>query len=537
MCDIIVGLNTYERNLDMKFLKLIALILAMVLALSFVACNDSITAEDETTVTEETTDKTTDETTDGTADETTDETTEETTEYLGETEVREDYVSFCSYTNDIVGSKVLKKTASCAMSFTIPDGQLTALSIRIRALTTQADTTLVVNLYKFTGDYDESVAAEPIRSDKVGTIFQTYTMKFEDGEVGKGDYLVVLSNESQDSSESTLLGTVWSKGDMPEEYAPYNLICYMNGSPTKAGQRALYGGFTIEHSVPKQEEETSDIVTEKDPEDVAKVIILSGQSNGVGTSSTAYLYQKLGANEYKKYSDGFENIKILYYSELLDASHVIQHTQHSDTFVNVKVGQGVTANMFGPELGLAAYLSETYPDETFYIIKYAAGGATIHDHFNPIDDGSYGECFVKLDQNIEKGLALLEAEGLTPKIVGMLWMQGESDANLASQAYGYYELETALIAHIREKFADHASVRGIAFIDAAITDSGMWSNFLALNYSKVLVSRDSHLNYFIDTNDYGLTTMFENNDFAHYDSESMLLLGRLFGETLSKAID
>jgi len=116
-------------------------------------------------------------------------------------------------------------------------------------------------------------------------------------------------------------------------------------------------------------------------------------------------------------------------------------------------------------------------------------------------------------------------------------MQGESDSNLASQAYNYYELETALIAHIREKYADHASVRGIAFIDAAISNSGMWSNYLALNYSKILISRDSHLNYYIDTNAHGMTTLEENNDYAHYDSMSMLLLGQLFGQTLSQAID
>jgi hypothetical protein len=422
------------------------------------------------------------------------------------------------------------------MSFTVPDGQLTSLSIRLRGEMTLKETTLVVTMYKFTGDYDESVAAESIRTDKVGTIFQTYTMTFEDGEIGKGDYLIVLTNESEDTSESVLFGTVWSKGAMPDEYRPYNFVCYMNGSAKKAGQIALYGGFTIEHSVPKQDS-TSEVVTEKDPENVAKVIILSGQSNGVGSASNAYLYQKLGSAAYKKYSDGFENVKIFFSSDTYDANRVLVHCQHSDTFVNVRVGQGVVSNMFGPELGLAAYLSETYPDETFYIIKYATGGASLSISFDPTDDGSYGECLVKLDDHIQKGLSLLEAEGLTPKIVAMLWMQGEGDANLASHAYEYYNLQTSLIAHIREKYANHASVRGIAFIDAAISDSGMWSNYMALNYSKVLVSRDSHLNYFVDTTKHGLTTMFENNDYAHYDSESMILLGRLFGETLSKAID
>ena len=517
----------------MKLLKLIALALSIVLAFTFVACNDSDTSGEETTASDETTA----ETTDASADETTEETTEEMTEYQGETEIREDYVSFCSYTNDIVGTKTLKKDASCAMSFTVPSGHLTSLSIRFRGETTQAQTSFLVEIFNFTGDYDESVAAEPIRSENVGTIFQTFTMTFEEGELGKGNYLVVVTNSSADTAESTLLGTVWNRGAIPEEYEQYNLICYANGNPTKAGQRALYGGFTIEHAVPKQEEDTSEIVTEKDPEDTAKVIILSGQSNAVGTSTNAFLYQKVGSAEYTKYSQGFDNVKILYVNEFLNSSYTIVPGQKTTDFVVAKVGQGVQANMFGPELGLAKYLSETYPDETFYIIKYAAGGATMFDHYNATTEGAHNECLGKLDDTVESGLALLEAQGLNPKIVAMLWMQGESDANTAAQAYNYYELETALIAHIRNKFADYASVRGIAFIDAAISNSGMWSNFSALNYSKVLVAKDSHLNYYIDTNAHGLTTLYENNDFAHYDSLSMIKLGELFGQAVSAVID
>ena len=532
----------------MKFFKIIALALAIAAVFALVSCNGTENNANESTneTTGETTNITTSETTDVTTEETTEskiettvtteETTEETEEETIETELSEDYVSFCSYKNDTIGTKSLSGSASCAMSFTVPNGYITELSLRFIAGDSYKETNFVISLYHFSGDFNESIATEPIRSEKVGTIFQSYTLEFEDGELGEGDYLVVVTSESEDGSEDLLLGGGWNKKSLPEEYSDYNFIYYNNGKPTKS--RALYGGFNIVHDVPKKPDAPADdIVTEKDPEDVAKVIILSGQSNAVGTSVYYSLQQKLGKDEYSKYSAGFPNVKILFYNECLNANYQMVYAHHSDSFVNAKAGQGVNITMFGPELGLAAYLSETYPDETFYIIKYAGGGATLYDHYNPTTEGKSNECLLKLDQTIEKGLKLLEDQGLTPKIVAMLWMQGESDANLASHAYNYYELETALIAHVREKYADYASVRGIAFIDAAISNSGMWSNYLALNYSKILVSRDSHLNYFIDTNAHELTTLEENNDYAHYDSTSMLLLGQLFGQMLSQAID
>ncbi len=519
----------------MRFFKIIALVLALATLFACVSCDSSSNKHDETTVdsTNETTVETTEDTTETTAEETIEPVEEETFE----TELREDYASFCSYKVDSPSFKPLSESSSCAMSFTVPNGYVTELALRLVAGDKYVETNFVISIYNFTGDFKETVATEPIRSEKVGTIFQTYTFTFEEGELGEGDYLVVVTSEAGDGSDSLIVGSSWSKKALPEEYADYNFIFYDNGKPTKS--RALYGGFNIVHEVRKEVDDTpEDIVTEKDPEDVAKVIILSGQSNAVGTTVNYLLKQNIGDTEYSKYASGISNVKILFYNECLDANGKVVFAQKSASFVDVKPGQGVNPTMFGPELGLAAYLSETYPDETFYIIKCATGGATLYGHYNPTTEGTdSNECLITLDQQIENGLKLLEDEGLTPKIVGMLWMQGESDANLASQAYNYYELETALIAHVREKYSDYASVRGIAFIDAAIANSGMWSNYLALNYSKILVSRDSLLNYFIDTNDYDLTTLNENNDFAHYDSTSMLLLGRLFGQTLSEAID
>ena len=85
--------------------------------------------------------------------------------------------------------------------------------------------------------------------------------------------------------------------------------------------------------------------------------------------------------------------------------------------------------------------------------------------------------------------------------------------------------------------ATFAASNGIAFIDAAISNSGFWASSFMVNYCKLKYSQESPLNYYIETNAHGMTTLYENNDLAHYDSNSMLLLGRLYGQMISKVID
>ena len=100
----------------------------------------------------------------------------------------------------------------------------------------------------------------------------------------------------------------------------------------------------------------------------AVVILLGGQSNASGCSLDEYLERNVSAEKYAEYRNGYDNVYINYLSGL--------HT--SGEFVKCATLQGEIEGGFGPELGLAEKLSETYPDTTFFIIKFAWGGTDLH---------------------------------------------------------------------------------------------------------------------------------------------------------------
>ena len=463
-------------------------------------------------------------------------TTVEETEPV-ETELGEDIVSFIDYTRaSSRGLHNLKTGGDMAISFTIPEGQLKSIYLTLTDKNGYNDVSYEINVYAFNGKYDESVATEPLCNQVVTSSMRTVEIAFEDGEMGPGSYLVVASyyedeNTPEDAYCSIIRDIFWNNKTEPEGYKDYVLRSYIDGDVTK--KMAFCGGFKIEHNVVKTEPMDEPIL-EKDPDNTVKVILLSGQSNATGATSVGKLRENLSEEEYQKYADGFDNVQIMYVNGT--SSGGLRETNPSNGFVPVKVGQGYSTGTFGPELGLAAYLSETYPDETFYIIKYAIGGTGLQAHFNPFDT-TKSVCLDRLIEVVYEGLFELEDMGLDPRIVSFLWMQGESDANTLYNANYYYELEKALIETIRDEFSFYASVRGISFIDAAISNSGFWASWFFVNDIKYRISKESCLNYFIDTNDYGFTVDQDNEDLAHYDSLPMLLLGELFGEKVSEFID
>lgn len=532
----------------MKSIKLLSLALAILLSLSLFACDsanvsetsditDSVITDTETAskAQSETQAQETEEASTAAVTETETE-TEIVTEYV-EKEAAEDFVSFSNNTTSFTAEKKLSGNASYATSFTIPDGYMTSLSLFLETNKVPTKTQLVIRIYKFDGNYESSVQERPLRTEYVDSVIKTYTIWFGRNKMPAGDYLVELSStaETEEDADAIRVGTVWLPNTLPEEYEQYDIKPYVNGKATKKGN-ALLGGFTYMHDVPVKED-LYETVTEKDPENTAKVIVLSGQSNAVGSSYSSFLLKNAGQEEYDKYKAGFPNVKILY-SCTATGHEGLAPNNKSDEFVPVKLGQGYNLSTFGPEVGLASYLSEAYPDETFYIIKHAIGGASMTGFWNlTVDNPDSLRGLNLLKEEIDLGLSLLEDEGLDPKIVAFLWMQGESDSGNYNVAYNYYKMQTALAADIRTQYADYASVRGIAFVDAGVSDSGYWSFYSVVNHCKRQFARDSHLNYFIDTNAEGLTTLYDNDDIAHYDATSMIWLGELFGQCVSEAID
>ena len=528
--------------------RLVLVFLSLALVFSLFACGDNTgntPSDDESDVTDETpsgddgsdeSKEATDEslTTESEPDE--DHTNEETSSESNgpdepvETEWGREIVSFVNYTTDSRGSLNLKSRGDAAVSFTVPDGYLKEFYLNLSNEVGYVACGFTVKMYRFNGSYEESVQTETIYSTNITSTMKTTTLTFEDEQFGAGDYLLVVSYDKSVGADhyTVMIDGVWNEAKIPENYKQYAMVSYINGEIND--RSVMCCAMAVERNLPASEPEEAP-ETEKDPENVAKVILLAGQSNAAGVSVSSILEKKISAEEFAKYKNGFSNVKILYKNGNLNGM-----ANCNEEFVNVQLGQGFETINFGPEVGLAAYLSEAYPDETFYIIKYGVGGTNIFSHWNT-EDPTRNQHLLGFKSTIDAGLEMLEADGLTPKIVGLLWMQGESDSTQFYHAHEYYNRQKAFVEHIRETYADYASVRGIEFIDAAVSNSGFFASWFLVNDMKLKYSKESDDNYFIDTISYGLTTLEENNDLAHYDSISMLILGRLFGDKLAYALD
>ena len=124
----------------------------------------------------------------------------------------------------------------------------------------------------------------------------------------------------------------------------------------------------------------------------ATIILLAGQSNAAGVSHNDYLEKNVTEDKFNEYNQGYDNVYINYYSSVLN---------ESSGFVKCKLGQGYRSEFFGPELGLAEKLNQMYPDQQFFIIKFAEGATNLFYHWvSPSSNkvgGQYYYDFVNFD--------------------------------------------------------------------------------------------------------------------------------------------
>ena len=284
----------------------------------------------------------------------------------------------------------------------------------------------------------------------------------------------------------------------------------------------------------------------EETERIAKVIVLAGQSNAVGWTYSKNLKPVVTPEEYEKYRAGFDNVKIFYSAAPLQADDAQAKTKNENSaFEPVKLGQGRYTSLedgaFGPEVGLAAYLTENYPDETFYIIKDATGGATLHGSW--LCPSSLGllekteediTLYNHLMQKVDDGMAMLKADGVDARILSFVWMQGENDAQ--SYAFDYPTLWNNFIGDVTTAFAEkgYLTETGLTTIDGGITQR--WTNYDVVNAAKERYAAISSKAYFVEVaHEDWMTYDRDNNDHAHLDALSMIRLGNEFGKSFALA--
>lgn len=279
----------------------------------------------------------------------------------------------------------------------------------------------------------------------------------------------------------------------------------------------------------------------------AKIIVLSGQSNAVGVGHVKCLKRSFKDDKIEEYFNGYENIKINYYS----------HDKKSDGFTATTIGcTEVHQDTIGPELGIAEYLNEKFNDEEYFIVKFAIGGASMkHDFLSPSSGGYYnikefkdncsyfidaflshkplkaGWCYSGLACVLNDSIKYLKGKGLVPEIVGFCWMQGESDATAFTDVNNYKLYFDNFINDIKNEFSEY--FKECVFVDAGISD--VWNFYKEMNEFKSEYAKRHNRFFYVDTIGNGLTTRcepVEKPDIFHYDCESIIKLGKLFVEKI-----
>ena len=274
----------------------------------------------------------------------------------------------------------------------------------------------------------------------------------------------------------------------------------------------------------------------KDPQPV-DVVVISGQSNAVGCTHCDCIGRSMGYSKYNDYMVGYPEIKIAYDCWTKDfnsdgkAIFYSQNKHRTENFVKVMLGQGNSEATFGPEIGIAETLNEKYANKLF-LIKYACGASNLKDDWAQRTSPMYP----RLVAYVKKQMQNLVDSGYIPTIKAFCWMQGEGDS-YDGYYQDYYENIKGFVTNLRTDLKDLAGNKDFPFIDAGISNSKDWRYYREVNNAKKQFADESTNNFYIDTIAAGMHTdeePFASPDTCHYDSESEVLLGKLFAESFEQ---
>ena len=267
------------------------------------------------------------------------------------------------------------------------------------------------------------------------------------------------------------------------------------------------------------------------------VVLISGQSNGVGCTYAKFIKTSVGSSKYQDYMRGFPEIQIAYdcWTKDIINDRVVFYSQNKskdETFFKVMLGQGNSEATFGPEIGIADTMHEQYGNKLF-LIKYACGASNLKDDWAKRDSPMYP----KFIAYVKKQMQNLVNMGYEPTIKALCWMQGEGDSYPGYyEDDEYYKNTKLFVGNLREDLLELSGNKEFAFIDAGISNSPLWQYYKQVNQSKQKFAEESENNVYIDTIGQGLHTNEEPTgepDTAHYDSESQIKLGQLFAEAFT----
>ena len=200
------------------------------------------------------------------------------------------------------------------------------------------------------------------------------------------------------------------------------------------------------------------------------------------------------------------------------------------------------SDRFGVELSFAEKMKELFPDEKIAIIKYSRGGTSIDTAaaggagaWLPGYTGGNGvNQYDHFVATVKGAMAAGDIDGDGKKDIlipsGILWMQGESDANNEYATSIYKENLAMLIDSIRNVFSAPAMPVAIG----RISDSHNDADSLVWTWGDAV--REAQVKYVAEDGNAALVTSTDNYRYSdpwHYDSEGYVDLGRKFAEAVA----
>ena len=266
-----------------------------------------------------------------------------------------------------------------------------------------------------------------------------------------------------------------------------------------------------------------------------KVFLLAGQSNMDGRGDAS----KLSEAEMKLLTNASQKIHFVYKGTVGEGNPIRYNGALDFTnpwnFVKQKFR---IEKCFGPELFFGVELVKNYPKLDYLFIKRSQGGTSLYGAWNPNWSFEKASFFNEQDKPklYQDFIDLVDAElaELHPdsyEIVGMLWVQGETDSNtsngsVAADTY-HFNLEN-LINSVR----GHYDIPDLPFLIVGVGSKKVQKAMVQVSNKLTNVSfieRSQDVNRSNYTPIY--THEWNGKPVGHYNYEGMKKIGQLFFES------
>lgn len=263
-----------------------------------------------------------------------------------------------------------------------------------------------------------------------------------------------------------------------------------------------------------------------------KVFLLAGQSNMDGRGDAS----KLSEAEMKLLTNASQKIHFVY-KGTVGEGNAIRYNGALDftnpwNFVKQKFR---IEKCFGPELFFGVELVKNYPKQDYLFIKRSQGGTSLYGAWNPNWSFEKASFFNEQDKPklYQDFIDLVDAElaELHPdsyEIVGMLWVQGETDSNTSngSVAADTYHLN---LENLINSVRDHYDIPDLPFLIVGVGSKKVQKAMVQVRNKLTNVSfieRSQDVNRSNYTPIY--THEWNGKPVGHYNYEGMKKIGQLF---------